>query len=178
MTATDVDRTILPPKPDEVILAVEKIRSLYEQLLNALQRQIGAMRKGDLDAMQYNNMRQEFLSRRIGELERKRQWMVERVGLSAGLDGRAARSMSLRSLAEHYGEPYADRLRSVGDTLREVTAKVSDAHTVLTLITREMLDHLSGLREAMTNPASGEGTYDPEGNTEQDEALHFFDAVG
>jgi hypothetical protein len=139
---------------------------------SALEGQLDAMSRADIDGMQVAAAKITALSRRFELLDVQRQAVVSRLARRGGRRD----SVALSELIPCCPDSYREELSRLGTALRDRMLAVADAGRVSNLVCREMSAHFQSVFEAMTRAAAPSG-YSRDGRMESG-PVHVLNAVG
>jgi len=153
---------------------IKSLRDLHEQLLLAVRNKQRAMREGNMSNLESWSAREEFLTKRIHEVEELRQVANNELGKCLGFEN----SPKLSELAEKLSEPDRSKLLAMAGVLREIADNIRRANQVNDAVTREILNCYAQARQKMVAVQCDIGLYDPRGQKKVLRSISILDAVG
>jgi len=110
---------------------IKSLRDLHEQLLLAVRNKQRAMREGNMSTLESWSAREEFLTKRIHEVEELRQLANNELGKCLGFEN----SPKISELADRLSEPDRSKLLAMASVLREITNNIRQANQVNDAVT-------------------------------------------
>jgi flagellar biosynthesis/type III secretory pathway chaperone len=153
---------------------IKELRDLHEQLLLAVRSKQKAMREGNMSGLESWSAREEFLTKKIQEVDDLRSRANTELGKFLGFE----RSPKLSELAEKLPEPQRSKLLAIAGILRETSEKIRRANQVNEAVTREILNCYAQARQKMAAVQCDIGLYDPRGQKKLTRNISILDAVG
>lgn len=142
---------------------IEGLIHAHSSLLEALQRQVAAMRSADGDAVEASTQEQQVLMQEIVQLDTQRQRVVANL---AGMIGVSEHEPNLTALLGRVGEPVRAQCLALCVQLKNLITEVRHAAAVVHEIGVALSGHVETLIQRITFQASQNGTYGRDGRVQ------------
>jgi hypothetical protein len=153
-------------------------RQVHEQLAEAIQSRLAAMRRADVAALADFAVREQNLVRQLQELEGTRRSLVVRMAEELDLPGRGVRAPTVSQIAARLPEPSRSRLLREADSLKLAALRAARNNRLAGVVSREVLGHLHGVLGSIRPPEEGPFAYAGDGARVAPSPPRIFEAVG
>lgn len=163
---------------DSLLVLMKRLEDLHEQLHEALQRKLDAMRRASIDELGICIGEEQGLVTRIGEQEGLRRQLMEQIGRGYGMSSAIARSLPVRELAQRVPEPTRTKLLAVGGGLKSAVERVKKVNNLVNRVSTDVLRHMEAVFSSVGAANSPSSSYTDRGQNAPPHALELFEAIG
>lgn len=128
---------------------LDVLRGLYEQLSEAIEAKMAALRAADLTSMNAWQEKEQAIAKRLEERLGFRRQLMERIGAELSVGPREARVMTMTNLLTRVPDGERGRLTEAVHALRGVVFKAAHANRILGAASRELLHHVQWVLSAV-----------------------------
>lgn len=140
----------------DLVRSFDALRGLHEQLFEALESKIAAMRGANVAELQKANQEEHGLLLRLREKETQRASLMQALARECGLSAKAARTATVSEIAPLVPAIERELLLHAASRLQAVVAQTAQANRIAGTIARQVTHHMkfvfSALRPARTAP--------------------------
>jgi len=147
----------------DLVALLDGLRGLYEQLSEAIEAKMAALRIADLAGMSVWQEKEQAIAKRVEERLGFRRQLMERLGPELGVSPREARVMTMSNLLTRVPQGERGRLVDAVHALRGVVFKASQANRRLGAASRELLHHIQWVLSAVRPKDDAPNAYSQQG---------------
>jgi len=162
----------------ELAGSLSRLESLHRALADLVERKIDRMRAADVEGLNACTGREQSLVEEIGEQERFRRLLTDRLGRSYGMTPQKARRLTVGQWADKLPAAQAAELRAVAVRLRDVSRRIERRNRVAGALSGEMLRHLGAVLGSVNDSGGAAGGYNPCGQVASSSPRRLFETVG
>jgi hypothetical protein len=163
----------------DLVRLLQDMTSLHAELAMHMQNKLDAIKRADADRITSITARESVLAERIAEREGLRRQITERILTGLGQPGLQALGspVTLTQMAEFLSEPRRSQLLVAAAGLRDKVHEIDRVRSTVSLITREMLQHLGEVLKVMCAGVRSD-IYSRSGQRQRSGTATVFEAVG
>ncbi|HPZ96630.1 MAG TPA: flagellar export chaperone FlgN [Phycisphaerae bacterium] len=163
----------------DLVRLLGDLAGLHAELAMHMRGKLEAIKQADAGRIQSITARETLLADKAAEREGLRRQITARIIKGLGVEDKnpTGGPITLTQLAEFFPEPRRSQLLVAAAGLREKVREIDALRQTLSLITREMLEHLTEVLKVM---CAGVGTdvYSRTGQRQNTGVAAVFEAVG
>ncbi len=163
----------------DLVRLLADLTGLYGELAMHMRSKLEAMKQADADRIQSITARELVLAERAAEREGLRRQISARIlaGLGRAAEEPSGPPITIGRMAEWYPEPRRSQLLVAAAGLREKVGEIDRMRTTVSLVTRQMLEHLGEVVKVMC-AGVGSDVYSRSGQRQRSGEAAVFEAVG
>lgn len=164
------------PELEPLMQTMRTELTAYKQLAAVLEQKLDAMRRRDLQDMQFRLEREQRLLVTMRQAAGQRTVLVRRLARTI-LPGRTPEEVTARELAQTSSEPQQSRMMGLIGMLREAAEKVQRLNRVVTQTTRKLMGHIDAIFNLIAQGDGESGLYGRAGKKAPTPQRQLVDAI-
>jgi len=162
----------------DLVRLLSEMTELHGELAMHMRHKLGAIRAADTDRIASITAREMVLAERAMEREGLRRQVTRKMLACWGLNKSLSEPVKLSDLAERLAEPRRSQVLVAAAGLRTRLQEIERMRVTTTLITQEMLKHVSQVISAMMSGGLSNDAYERTGQRHGPVPARVFEAVG
>ncbi len=156
---------------------LDVLRGLYEQLSEAIDAKMAALRIADLAGMNAWQEKEQAIAKRVEERLGFRRQLMERLGPEIGVSPREARGMTMSNLLTRVPQSERGRLVDAVHALRGVVFKAAQRNRRLGAASRELLHHVQWVLSSVRPRDDAPNAYSQQGMRQTAGGAYLMETV-